>query len=90
MDKAWCGFCETEIVDRMKGLQLKYCNHHIHKACLEDVFRDKNECPVCKEKLSKGYEVCLGVPKAKVNKVIVKKKQVDKEVNEILARTKAQ
>jgi hypothetical protein len=88
--QVWCGFCETAIEDRAKGLQLKYCNHHIHKSCLEDVFREKNECPVCKEKLTKGYDVCTALPKAKVNKVIQKKKQVDKEVNDILARTKAQ
>ena len=32
--KAYCAFCEGEIVDRQAGLQLKNCNHHVHKTCL--------------------------------------------------------
>lgn len=45
--KVYCVFCELEILDRAGGLQLSNCAHHIHKPCLEDVFRTKNECPLC-------------------------------------------
>ena len=31
----YCCFCEAEITgDRSTGLQLKNCNHHVHKTCL--------------------------------------------------------
>lgn len=32
--KAYCAFCEAEILDRAQGLQLKQCDHHVHKTCL--------------------------------------------------------
>ena len=53
-----------EIPDKTKGLQLKYCNHYIHKACMEEVFAvNKNECPTCDTKILQGWESCLSVPK---------------------------
>ena len=67
--KAYCAFCEAEIVDRQTGLQLKNCDHHIHKSCLQDLLTTKNECPLCEQKVLDGYEVCLNEPKMAANKV---------------------
>ena len=53
----------------------------MHKACLEDVFRTKNECPTCESKIALGYESCLVVPKMAQNRVTRKKKQVDAQAN---------
>ena len=67
--KAYCAFCEAEIVDKQTGLQLKNCNHHIHKSCLQDLLCTKNECPLCEAKVLDGYEVCVNEPKMPANKV---------------------
>ena len=67
--KAYCAFCEGEIVDRQAGLQLKNCNHHVHKSCLQDIFTLKNTCPLCEQPILNGYEACLNAPKMKENKV---------------------
>ena len=55
----YCVFCEAEIVDRSTGLELKQCEHHVHRACLEDIFRTKNDCNLCNAKIFLGYEKCL-------------------------------
>ena len=47
LPKAYCAFCEAEIVERQTGLQLKNCDHHIHKSCLQDLLTVKNVCPLC-------------------------------------------
>jgi hypothetical protein len=83
----YCAFCKTEI-DKPKGLQLKYCDHFIHKSCLEDVFSsNKNECPTCETKLLKGWENCLNVPKVKVKKMV--KKTLDQNLNDALNKQKS-
>ena len=79
--KAYCAFCEGEIVDRQTGLQLKNCNHHVHKTCLQDIFTIKNQCPLCEASILDGYQTCLDAPKVEPKKatrtvaVAKKKKQ---------------
>ena len=75
--KVYCAFCEGEIVDRDTGLQLVQCDHHVHKACLHDIFTLKNACPLCDQKIALGYDVCLQIPKMKQNRVTRKKNTVD-------------
>lgn len=83
--KVFCTFCEAEIVDREAGLELKQCRHHVHKACLEDVFRVKNnQCPLCEAVVSVGYDRCLKIEKMKENRVLRKKKTVDQNINHAL------
>lgn len=78
--KAYCTFCELEIVDRSTGTQFKNCDHNVHKACLEDIFRTKNECPLCSEKILKGYDRCLNTKKLATNKVLKKKQTVEQNL----------
>ena len=80
--KVYCTFCSGEIVDRQTGLEFKQCAHHVHKACLEDVFRvNNNKCSLCESKILLGYERCLKIEKMKENRVIRKKKTVDQNIN---------
>lgn len=83
--KVTCTFCQGEIVDRQTGLELKQCTHHVHKACLEDVFRtSNNKCPLCEAVISEGYERCLKIDKMRENKVLRKKKTVDQNIERAL------
>jgi len=75
--KVYCVFCEAEIVDRQTGTQFKQCDHNIHKACLEDIFRTKNECNLCNAKILLGYQKCLTIPKMAPNKVTKRKATID-------------
>ena len=61
--KAYCAFCEGEILDRATGLQLKNCNHHCHKTCLQDILTIRNLCPLCDTTILDGYDACLNAPK---------------------------
>lgn len=36
-----CNFCEMNIEELNKGMQFVNCDHCVHKACLEDMFRLK-------------------------------------------------
>lgn len=73
-----CVFCEMRIEDRAKGLQLKNCDHAVHKACLEDMFRlKKNSCNICQKTICEGYDKALQIPKIKPNKVTKKKKELE-------------
>ena len=78
--KVYCCFCEMEILDRACGLQLKQCDHHVHRACLEDIFRTKNECALCQQKILLGYEKCLNTSKMQPNKVTKKKTTMDQRL----------
>ena len=69
-----------EIQDRSTGLQLKQCDHHVHKACLQDIFRTKNECSLCQQKILLGYEKCLTTTKMAPNKVTKKKSTIDQKL----------
>ena len=82
--KVYCCFCEAEIVDREAGLQLVQCDHHVHKACLHDIFTLKNSCPLCEQKIALGYEVCLNIPKMKKNRVIRKKENTEANLQRAL------
>lgn len=92
--KAYCAFCEAEIIDRQAGLQLKNCDHHVHKTCLQDIFTLKNVCPLCDVKILDGYEACLNAPKIEENKVTraiaapakKKKTNIQSNLNEELTR----
>ena len=61
-------------------MQFKQCDHHVHKPCLEDIFRSKNECPLCDKKILLGYERCLTQKKMATNKVLKKKQTVDQNL----------
>jgi hypothetical protein len=78
--KAYCVFCEAEIVDRSTGTQFKNCEHNVHKACLEDILRTKNECTLCNVKILDGYEKCLKIPKMAPNKVTKRKPTVEQNL----------
>ena len=69
IQRAYCAFCDSEKVDRSTGLQLKNCDHHVHKTCLQDIFTLKNVCPLCDVKILDGYDACLNAQKIKENKV---------------------
>ena len=87
--KAYCAFCELEIVDRDTGTQLKQCDHHVHKPCLEDILRTKNECPLCEQKILLGYDKCLN--SRKMPKVVKKKQTLDQNLRlAIIKETEAE
>ena len=69
-----------EIQDRQTGLQLKQCDHHVHKACLQDIFRTKNECSLCQQKILLGYEKCISSNKMVPNRVTKKKATIDQKI----------
>lgn len=52
----------------------------MHKCCLEDVLRTRNECPLCNQKILLGYEKCLNAKKMPANKVLKKKTNVDQNL----------
>ena len=58
----------------------------MHKACLEDVFRTKNECPLCSKTILLGYEAALQAKKIAPNKVTRKKQNIDANLNGALRR----
>lgn len=51
------------------------CKHLIHKYCLEEVFRKRNNrCPTCEQIILPGYQAAL-LSKRLVNSEVLKKKQ---------------
>jgi hypothetical protein len=62
----------------------------VHKACLEDIFRTKNECNLCNAKILLGYEKCLLIPKMAPNKVTKRKTTVDQNIKMALLQNEPQ
>jgi len=67
-----------EIEDKSFGIQMKNCDHHVHKTCLPDALisdddeADNNKCRRCRKVILTGFEEALKIPKMQVNKVTVK------------------
>eukprot|EP00347_Sterkiella_histriomuscorum_P013158 403365789 len=79
-----CAFCSGRIDDKTKGLQLKNCNHCLHKNCLEDMFRlKKSKCLLCDKVIADGFEKSLQIVRRKPKKDL-KKKQLEETKVKVL------
>lgn len=78
-----CSFCNLRIDHIENGLQLRGCDHCVHKGCLEDMFRlKKNQCGVCEKVVAEGFEKSMQIVPVRAHAKKANKKKKEEELKE--------